>query len=222
MWRRPKQSLYGLRLGRHGENPQLDPGLRFAGQIFDEESGLCYNRFRYYLLEGCCYLSADPIGLEGGANHYAYVENPTSWFDPLGLTPEKGIATVLWHDNRGPGNSFGHYSVKIEFGGQTIHTHQFGGLGPNGPSQTKISTRGIQNVPVDKIGVFELPNGKAALDFQKSVLEKVGPLYDTKTRSCVTHVMEVLKAGGMDVPNEAGGQFKFLLKNMKKCQKPGE
>ncbi|WP_282187987.1 HNH/ENDO VII family nuclease, partial [Photorhabdus noenieputensis] len=82
---RPKQSLYGLRLGRHSENPQLDPGLRFAGQLFDEESGLCYNRHRYYLPEGCCYLSADPLGLAGGVNPYSYVHNPTGWIDPLGL-----------------------------------------------------------------------------------------------------------------------------------------
>ncbi|WP_445495977.1 RHS repeat domain-containing protein [Photorhabdus sp. SF281] len=86
VWRQPKQSLYGLRLAEQDENPQLDPGLRFAGQLFDEESGLCYNRFRYYLPEAACYLSPDPIGLAGGLNLYAYVHNPVSWIDPLGLT----------------------------------------------------------------------------------------------------------------------------------------
>ncbi|MBS9431041.1 RHS repeat-associated core domain-containing protein, partial [Photorhabdus akhurstii] len=85
VWRRPKQSLYGLRLSGHGENPQLDPGLRFAGQLFDEESGLFYNRFRYYLPEAACYLSPDPLGLNGGPNPYAYVHNPANWIDPLGL-----------------------------------------------------------------------------------------------------------------------------------------
>ncbi|WP_339426248.1 RHS repeat-associated core domain-containing protein [Photorhabdus heterorhabditis] len=85
VWRQPKQSLYGLRLSGLGENPQLDPGLRFAGQLFDEESGLFYNRFRYYLPEGGCYLSADPLGLAGGLNPYSYVHNPTGWVDPLGL-----------------------------------------------------------------------------------------------------------------------------------------
>ncbi|MCC8367009.1 RHS repeat protein [Xenorhabdus sp. PB61.4] len=198
----------------------VDCNFRFLGQYEDEENGLYYNRFRYYSPETGQYISPDPIGLLGGFNPYGYVNNPVGSIDPFGLTSEKGIATVMWHDNRGPGNSYGHYSVKIEFGGQTIHTHQFGGLAPGGPTPTKISTRGIQTLPVDKIGVFELPNGKAALDFQKSVLEKVGPLYDTKTRSCVTHVMEVLQAGGIDVPGEPGGQFKFLLKNMKKC--PGK
>ncbi|WP_445373793.1 RHS repeat-associated core domain-containing protein [Photorhabdus tasmaniensis] len=91
VWRQPRQSLYGLPLTEQGENPQLDPGLRFAGQIFDEESGLCYNRFRYYLPEGCCYLSTDPIGLAGGLNPYSYVHNPTGWVDPLGLKQDEII-----------------------------------------------------------------------------------------------------------------------------------
>ncbi|WP_282183138.1 RHS repeat-associated core domain-containing protein, partial [Photorhabdus hindustanensis] len=97
--RRPKQSLYGLRLGGHGENPPLDPGLRFAGQLFDEESGLFYNRFRYYLPEGCCYLSADPIGLNGGPNPYAYVHNPANWIDPLGLAGCPGTKEISRGDN---------------------------------------------------------------------------------------------------------------------------
>ncbi|WP_281422394.1 RHS repeat domain-containing protein, partial [Photorhabdus caribbeanensis] len=96
VWRRPKQSLYGLRLGGYGENPQLDPGLRFAGQLFDEESGLFYNRFRYYLPEGCCYLSADPTGLWGGENTYSYVQNPTGWIDPFGLTPCPSAKEPNW------------------------------------------------------------------------------------------------------------------------------
>ncbi|WP_332009639.1 RHS repeat-associated core domain-containing protein, partial [Photorhabdus akhurstii] len=87
VWRRPKQSLYGLRLGGQAENPELDPGLRFAGQLWDEESGLCYNRHRFYSPEAACYLSPDPIGLVGGLNPYSYVQNPTGWIDPLGLAP---------------------------------------------------------------------------------------------------------------------------------------
>ncbi|WP_244590745.1 RHS repeat domain-containing protein, partial [Xenorhabdus mauleonii] len=59
--------------------------LRFAGQYEDEESGLYYNRFRYYNPETAQYISPDPIGLLGGFNPYGYVHNPTNWIDPLGL-----------------------------------------------------------------------------------------------------------------------------------------
>ncbi|WP_279625383.1 RHS repeat domain-containing protein, partial [Xenorhabdus eapokensis] len=31
-----------------GENPEFNPGLKYAGQWLDDESGLVYNRFRYY------------------------------------------------------------------------------------------------------------------------------------------------------------------------------
>jgi len=61
--------------------------LRFAGQYADEESGLHYNRHRYYDSETGQYLSPDSIGLAGGVNPYGYVHNPLSWVDPLGLMP---------------------------------------------------------------------------------------------------------------------------------------
>lgn len=59
--------------------------LRFQGQYYDEESGLHYNRCRYYEPESGRYISADPIGLAGGINLYSYGPNPQSWVDPLGL-----------------------------------------------------------------------------------------------------------------------------------------
>ncbi|MDE9545632.1 RHS repeat domain-containing protein, partial [Xenorhabdus bovienii] len=59
--------------------------LRFCGQYEDAESGLFYNRHRYYSPETAQYISADPIGLLGGVNPYGYVHNPTNFVDPLGL-----------------------------------------------------------------------------------------------------------------------------------------
>ncbi|UDN35147.1 RHS repeat-associated core domain-containing protein [Proteus sp. NMG38-2] len=60
--------------------------FRFAGQYEDKESGLYYNRFRYYDKDTGQYISPDPIGLLGGFNPYGYVYCPTGWVDPLGLS----------------------------------------------------------------------------------------------------------------------------------------
>ncbi|OCG70679.1 hypothetical protein A9G41_04355 [Gilliamella sp. Nev5-1] len=62
--------------------------LRFQGQYFDEESGLHYNRYRYYDPYTARYISQDPIGLAGGENAYRYVPDPLAWIDPLGLSDE--------------------------------------------------------------------------------------------------------------------------------------
>lgn len=59
---------------------------RFAGQYEDEETGLYYNRFRYYDPTEAAYLSRDPIGLFGGIALYGYVGNPLAGTDPLGLS----------------------------------------------------------------------------------------------------------------------------------------
>lgn len=61
--------------------------LRFAGQYADDETGLFYNHQRYYDPATARYLSQDPLGLAPALNPNTYVHNPTTWNDPLGLSP---------------------------------------------------------------------------------------------------------------------------------------
>ena len=62
--------------------------LRFPGQYEDEETGLVYNRYRYFDPAMGRYLSADPAGLDGGFNGFDYAGNaPTRFVDPSGLMP---------------------------------------------------------------------------------------------------------------------------------------
>ena len=59
--------------------------IRLQGQYEDVETGLHYNRYRYYDPMAGQFVSQDPIGLHGGLNTYAYGPNANSWIDPLGL-----------------------------------------------------------------------------------------------------------------------------------------
>ncbi|MDE9465892.1 RHS repeat-associated core domain-containing protein [Xenorhabdus bovienii] len=72
-------------LAANDEDYYVSCNLRFVGQWLDEESGLYYNRFRYYSPETAQYISPDPIGLLGGFNPYSYVHNPVGFVDPFGL-----------------------------------------------------------------------------------------------------------------------------------------
>lgn len=70
--------------------------IRFQGQWEDEESGLYYNRYRYYDPAMGRYVTQDPIGLAGGLNTYGYVAgNPVSYTDSLGLNPGTAAGATL-------------------------------------------------------------------------------------------------------------------------------
>ncbi|BFI44266.1 hypothetical protein YKD1_06850 [Yersinia pseudotuberculosis] len=58
------------------------------GQYYDTESGLHYNRYRYYDPACGVFISQDPIGLKGGLNPYQFAVNTLGWVDPLGLQPK--------------------------------------------------------------------------------------------------------------------------------------
>ncbi|AQR68105.1 hypothetical protein BZG29_06885 [Janthinobacterium sp. LM6] len=73
---------------------EIKQPLRFQGQYEDGETGLFYNRNRYYEPNCGRYVSQDPIGLSGGLNGYAYAQNPIYWNDPLGLAKCKVIISA--------------------------------------------------------------------------------------------------------------------------------
>ncbi len=69
------------------QSSQIGNIFGFTGREFDAESDLYYYRARYYDPNSGRFLTADPIGFDGGdANLYRYVENnPIYYIDPYGL-----------------------------------------------------------------------------------------------------------------------------------------
>lgn len=60
--------------------------FRYQGQYEDVETGLYYNRFRYYAPGMGMYISSDPIGLAGkNPTLYGYVQDVNTSLDPWGV-----------------------------------------------------------------------------------------------------------------------------------------
>lgn len=78
--------IYGKGLRQDFLNERSVCPFRYPGQYEDEETGLYYNRFRYYSPSEGIYTQQDPIGLAGNnPTLYGYVHDPNSYIDPYGL-----------------------------------------------------------------------------------------------------------------------------------------
>ncbi|MEQ4635653.1 RHS repeat-associated core domain-containing protein, partial [Providencia stuartii] len=87
------------------EMESFEQNLRYAGQYFDNETGLHFNTFRFYDPQIGRFIMPDPIGLLGGINLYAYAPNPLGWIDPWGWS----------HLNtNGATGNFGVYKIEID------------------------------------------------------------------------------------------------------------
>lgn len=84
---------FGKLIGSAGNAMNL---VMYGGREFDPETGLYYDRARYYDPTSGRFLSEDPIGLDGGLNVYRYAHNdPTTLDDPTGLNPLVGVLPWL-------------------------------------------------------------------------------------------------------------------------------
>ena len=87
--------VYGEVKECHGDR-MLVP-FRYQGQYEDEETGLYYNRFRYYSPQMSMYISSDPIGLAGNnPTLYGYVQDVNAWIDVWGLDCWKNAREKFW------------------------------------------------------------------------------------------------------------------------------
>ena len=80
-----KLDSFGRKSRKDNNNSSFIP-FKYQGQYEDVETGLYYNRFRYYDPNAGSYISQDPIGLAGGnPTLYGYAQDTNGWIDPLGL-----------------------------------------------------------------------------------------------------------------------------------------
>ncbi|WP_243901653.1 RHS repeat-associated core domain-containing protein [Acinetobacter bereziniae] len=116
------------------ENSEIiSNNIRFQGQYFDEETGLHYNRYRYYSPYVGRFVSKDPIGLLGGSNIYQYAPNPIEWIDPYGLQATKNTCKV----------SFGHKITRYVSKAEALAIKANNGLVPIIGSNGKPSAKAI-------------------------------------------------------------------------------
>jgi hypothetical protein len=67
-------------------------------------------------------------------------------------------------------------------------------------NRTTIAKTSSDGSPLVHQATVDLPDADAAMDYQQKQLGKDLGSYDDKTNSCVTHVAEVLNAGGEAMP----------------------
>ncbi|WP_262772496.1 RHS repeat domain-containing protein, partial [Acinetobacter bereziniae] len=140
-----KQDTWGTALeikAIEQDNPFGHSNIRFQGQYYDKETGLHYNRYRYYEPYSARYVSKDPIGLNGGLNNSVYVLNTLRWIDPMGLQLWDGTEEVLSFDlfSKGKYNlksqCIDKYEVEVEV--DTIALGTGKGLAPGGRTKGGI------------------------------------------------------------------------------------
>lgn len=91
-----RKNLHGKTEGEAGEKKFIP--FRFQGQYEDEETGLYYNRYRYYDPQQGQYTQQDPIGLAGGnPTLYGYVYDTLGEIDPFGLVWKDLLPSGLGH-----------------------------------------------------------------------------------------------------------------------------
>jgi RHS repeat-associated protein len=91
--------------GDHRDASSVDNAFMFAAREYDEETGLYYNRLRYYDPSAGAFKTADPLGTSAGTNLYAYGSgNPLKYSDPQGTN----VVLVQY-----PWYAWNHYAVFV-------------------------------------------------------------------------------------------------------------
>ncbi|WP_275955218.1 RHS repeat domain-containing protein, partial [Phocaeicola plebeius] len=173
--------VYGEVKECHGDRTLVP--FRYQGQYEDKETGLYYNRFRYYSPQMGMYISTDPIGLAGNnPTLYGYVSDINIGLDILGLMCRRGPKTKK---EGGPHNDkIGETAKALEDDGWTIkeggnrmpeRLHETGGLKSRRPDivAEKGNETRVYNVGKTKKDGTPIKREQEAIDDLKTIFDDV-------------------------------------------------
>ncbi|ETX01309.1 MAG: hypothetical protein ETSY2_37470 [Candidatus Entotheonella gemina] len=126
-----------------GQGALSDCPFRYPGQYEDQETGLCYNRYRYYDPGTGQYISKDPLGIQGGLALYGYVDDPLTWTDPGGLAQTTPQGLMMAGNAAGPSPPRPGRDIEVSDDGnvKTQACDPDNGIWPQGKSTTTAPTR---------------------------------------------------------------------------------
>ena len=169
--------------------------FRWPGQYEDAETGLYYNRFRYYDPEAGEYVSQDPIGFGGGDNFAAYVHDPLIEFDPLGLASCR--THVFWSGGGNPRVMQAARRWARDNGGTTLEMTGRGSFAERHaraldwieaePIWRRLSEKFAKHSPGDTVHVFL---NRAGINPNSVWLTLERPILESRGVTIITHLID--------------------------------
>ena len=143
--------IYGNIRSQHKGEKHFIP-FRNQGQYEDEETGLFYNRFRYYDGSSGTYISQDPVRLVGRMpNLYSYVYNSNKYVDVFGL--------YFYYQLKDTSGNVIYHGITDQDIGERMKQHASGN-----------SSQGIQPKTFDQVSYLEVDDRAAARNLEGSAL----------------------------------------------------